>query len=50
MSRPQNSFDNFHGKKKISHLGPKKPKDPKIKTKSNVRIEGNLENKSCCTI
>ena len=26
-------------------MGPKKPKDSKIKTKSNVRIEANLETK-----
>ena len=24
-------------------------KDPKIKSRSNVRIEGNIENNSCCT-
>ena len=33
---------------KNSPLGPQKVKnDPKIKSKSNVRIEGNIENESC---
>ena len=33
-----------------SQLGPQKVKnDPKIKSKSNVRIEGNIENESCST-
>ena len=32
-------------------LGPKKVKNyPKIKSKSNVRNEGNIENKSCYII
>ena len=35
---------------KNSQLGPQKVKnDPKIKSKSNVRIEGNIENESCLT-
>ena len=35
---------------KNSPLGPQKVKnDPKIKSKSNVRIEGNIENESCST-
>ena len=34
----------------ISPLGPQKvKKDPKIKSKSNVKIEGNVENDSCLT-
>ena len=41
MSRAQN---------KNSPLGPEKIKnDSKIKSKSNVRIEGNIENESCST-
>ena len=36
---------------KKSRLGPQKVKnDPKIETKSNVRIEGNLDKKNCCTL
>ena len=34
---------------KIAHWGPKNPKDLKIKSISNVRIEENIENKSCYT-
>ena len=35
---------------KNSPLGLKKVKnDPKIESKSNVRIEGNIENESCLT-
>ena len=35
---------------KNSPFGPQKVKnDPKIKVKSNVRIEGNIENESCST-
>ena len=35
---------------KIARLGPQKVKnDPKIKSKSNVRIERNKENESCST-
>ena len=35
---------------KNSPLGPQKVKnEPKIKVKSNVRIEGNIENESCST-
>ena len=44
MSRLKNSFENYQGQK-ITNLGPKKAKDSKIKTKSNVRIEANLETK-----
>ena len=36
---------------KIPRLGPQKVKNyPQIKSKSNVRIEGNIENESCSTI
>ena len=35
---------------KNSPRGPTKDKnDPKIKSKSNLRIEGNIENESCST-
>ena len=35
----------------IKPLGPRKLKNEyKIKSKSNVRIEGNIENESCSTI
>ena len=35
---------------KIARYDPKKlKKDPKIKSKSNVRIKGNKENESCST-
>ena len=35
---------------KISPSAPQKVQnDPKIESKSNVRIEGNIENKSCST-
>ena len=59
MSRPQNSCQTLpqpknsplgNPKPKNSPLGPQKVKnDPKIKSKSNVRIEGNIENESCST-
>ena len=49
MIRPQNSFKP-HIEPKNSPLGPQKVKnDPKIKSKSNVRIERNKENESCST-
>ena len=49
MSRSQNSFRTLP-QPKNSLLGPQKVKnDPKIKSKSNVRIEGNIENESCST-
>ena len=36
---------------KNSPLEPKKVKNkPKIKSKSNIKMERNKENKSCCTI
>ena len=34
---------------KIAYQGPKNKKDPKIKSKSNIIIERNIENKSCST-
>ena len=46
MSRPQNIFELFPNPKN-SPLGPKKVKnDPKIKSKSIIRMEGSKENKS----
>ena len=45
--RAQNSFDPYLNPKNRS-FGPQKVKnDPKIKAKSNVRIEANIENESC---
>ena len=42
-------FSNSTPSKRNSPLGPQKvKKDPKIKSKSNVRMEGNIENISCC--
>ena len=34
---------------KIAQLGPKSKNDSKIKSNSNVRIEGIIENESCST-
>ena len=49
MSRPQMVFEPYPNPKN-SPLGPQKLKnDPKIKSKTNVRIEGNIENESCST-
>ena len=49
MSRPKISFEPYPDPKN-SPLGPQKVKDdPKIKSKSNVRIEGNTENEGCST-
>ena len=49
MSRPQNSFEPFPNPKN-SLLGPQKVKNyPKIKSRSNVRIEKNKEDESCST-
>merc|ERR1712236_775 len=49
MSRPQNSFKTLP-RPNNSLLGPQKVKnDPKLKSKSNVRIQGNIENESCST-
>ena len=44
MSRLQNSFRSLPDSKK-KPLGPQKVKnDPKIKSKSNIRIDGNIKN------
>ena len=49
MRGPQNSCQN-PPRPQNSSLGPKKVKnDPKIKSKSKVRIERNRENESCST-
>ena len=46
---PQNIFEPYPNPKK-SPLGPQKVKnDPKIKSKSKVRIERNIENENCST-
>ena len=42
MSRPENSFWTLLEPQKVKN-------DPKIKSKSNVRIERNIENESCST-
>ena len=34
---------------KIANRAPKSQNNPKIKSKSNVRFEGNIENESCST-
>ena len=47
MSRPQN-IDKPYSNPKYRPLGPQEVKNnPKIKSKSNIRIEGNIENESC---
>ena len=50
MTRPQTVFGP-HRKPQNSPLGPKKKSKmtPEIKSKLKVRIEGNIENKSCST-
>ena len=49
MSRPQKSFRTLT-QPKNSSLGSQKVKNnPKIKSKLNDRIEGNIENESCST-
>ena len=49
MSTPQNSFEPYPNPKN-SPLGSQKFKnDPKINSKSNVRIYRNRENESCST-
>ena len=49
MNRPKNSFEPYRSPKN-SPLGPQKVKnDPKIRSKSNVIIEGNIEIESCST-
>ena len=50
MSQAQKSFQSLP-QPQNSQLGPQKVKnDPKIESKSNVRIEGNIENESCSTM
>ena len=49
LSRPKTVVEPYPNPRN-SPLGPQKVKnDPKIKSKSNVRIEGNIENESCST-
>ena len=49
MSRPKNFLELYLDPKNCP-LGPQKVKNyPKIKSKSKVRIEGTIENKSCST-
>ena len=50
MSRPKTLFENYYGRKNSPFGFPKNQSEPKIKTQLNVRIEGNLKNKSCCTL
>ena len=45
----QKQFLNPTTNPNIAHYGPKSQNDPKIKLKSKVGIEGNIENKSCST-
>ena len=49
MSRPQNSFWTLSQPQKQPVMAPKSQNYPKIKSKSNVRIERNRENESCST-
>ena len=49
MSRTQNSFQTLPQPKKLPIRAQKVKNDPKIKSKSKVRIEGTIENKSCST-
>ena len=42
-------FSNPNPTPKLAHYVPNIQKDPKIKLKSNVRIDGNIENDSCST-
>ena len=46
---PKIVLENYHGQKNSPFGFPKSESDPKIKKKSNVRTNGNLENKSCST-
>ena len=49
ISKPKNSFQIYLDPKN-SPLGPQKVKsDPKIKSKSKVKVEENIENKICST-
>ena len=49
MSRPQNIFWTLSRPQKQLIRAPKSKTDPKIKSKSKVRIEGTIENKSSST-
>ena len=50
MSRLQSSFLTKHPTPKIAHIGdPKSQKDPKIKSKSKVRVKGIIENECFST-
>ena len=49
LGDPKTVFEPYPNPKN-SPLGPQKVKnEPKIKSKSNVKIEGNIENESCST-
>ena len=49
MSRPQNSFRTPPKPQKQPIRAQKVKNDPNIKSKSNARVEGNIENESCST-
>ena len=49
MRRPQNSFWILLQPQKYPIWAPKSQKWPKNRSKSNVRIEGNIENENCST-
>ena len=49
MSRPQNSFRTIPKPLKQPIRAQKVKHDPNIKSKSNARVEGNIENESCST-
>ena len=50
MSRPHNSFQTLPQPQKQAIRAQKSKNNPKIKSKSKVRIEGTIENKSCSAI
>ena len=47
MSRPQNSFQTLPNPKNRPLAPQKDKKDPKIMSKSKVRIKETIENRSC---
>ena len=49
MSKPQNSFQTLPQPQKLPIRAQKVKNDPNIKSKSNARVEGNIENESCST-
>ena len=49
MSRPQHTFWTLSRPQKYPISALKSKNDPKVKSKSKVRIEGTIENKSCST-